>query len=236
MNGSINPPPSRFYPGQRCYMVTVCVDERKFRGFGPSEAIAKSSAAYEAYKKLFDSNEAPSNVTQDRPQSTPELFETASTSSQETPVPSQWLSPSLTKGDDCPQLCGLSNAQSVCVDLQCQVRSPRTAQKYYVPQTQQDPTDQWITSSEEILPQSSANSRKHFGRSNAGGVLGQLLGQARKKGVEVRFKTVRRGGFVTVRASAGLNSREVTSKKANVAKCIALQELMEEVTSSSPAL
>ena len=234
VNGSINPPPSRFYPGKRCYMVTASVNEMKFHGFGPSEAIAKSSASYEAYKKLFDSNEAPSNVAQDKPASTPELFEIAEASSQETPIPSQRLSPPPTKGDDCPQLCSLSNTQSVCVDSQYQVRSPSTAQKYYVPRTQQDATDQRITSSSEMLPRSSGNSRKRFGRSCAGGVLDRLLEQARKKGVKVQFETVHRGGFVTVRASTGLSSKEVTSKKTNVAKCIALQELMEEVDSSSP--
>lgn len=68
--------------------------------------------------------------------------------------------------------------------------------------------------------------------------LDRLLEQAKKKGMDVQFETIHRGSFVTARASAGLCSREATSKKTNIAKCRALQELMEEVSntlnSSSP--
>ena len=52
INGSITPPPSRMYPGTKCYMVTVYIGEDRFHGFGPTPFIARTAAEYEAYKVL----------------------------------------------------------------------------------------------------------------------------------------------------------------------------------------
>lgn len=52
VTGSMTPPPSSIYPGVRCYMVTVTVDERPFHGFGPTPYIARSAAEFEAYKSV----------------------------------------------------------------------------------------------------------------------------------------------------------------------------------------
>ena len=65
------------------------------------------------------------------------------------------------------------------------------------------------------------------------GLLDELLKRARKRGIEVRFEIVHRGHFTTVRALAGLLSKEATSKKMQVAKYIALQELITEIGNKS---
>lgn len=49
VDGGLTPPPSKLYPGTKCYMVTVAtVEGNKHCGFGPSPSIAKRSAIIEA--------------------------------------------------------------------------------------------------------------------------------------------------------------------------------------------
>lgn len=52
VDGGLSPPPSKIYPGTKCYMVTVTVDGRNDIGFGPSRSIAQLSAIREAYSYL----------------------------------------------------------------------------------------------------------------------------------------------------------------------------------------
>lgn len=224
VNGSINPPPSRFYPGKRCYMVTVCVNERAFHGFGPSPWIAKSSATYEAYKTLFDASKAPASVAQQRSQSPFELFEIPCASSinsysQETPILTQWPNFSQFSGeDDSLRLYSLSSdVQSLCGDLQHQA------------------IDQLIGNPVKTPCQTSTHPDNYvFHTWNERSSADKLLEVAKRKGLNVRFETARKGCFVTVRAAAGLHSREATSKNLKIAKCKASQELMEVIENVSP--
>lgn len=49
VDGSLSPPPSKVYPGRKCYMVTATVEGRgKFAGFGPTPGIARNSAIFQA--------------------------------------------------------------------------------------------------------------------------------------------------------------------------------------------
>ena len=52
VNGSATPPPSRRYPGLVCYMVTIIVNKVEYHGYGPTAALARQFAAFEAYKVL----------------------------------------------------------------------------------------------------------------------------------------------------------------------------------------
>ena len=52
VNGSATPPPSRCYPGLVCYMVTITVNKVEYHGYGPTAALARQFAAFEAYKVL----------------------------------------------------------------------------------------------------------------------------------------------------------------------------------------
>ncbi len=52
VNGSATPPPSRRYPGLVCYMVTITVNKVEYHGYGPTAALARQAAAFEAYKVL----------------------------------------------------------------------------------------------------------------------------------------------------------------------------------------
>lgn len=52
VNGSATPPPSKRYPGLVCYMVTITVDKIQYHGYGPTAALARQFAAFEAYKVL----------------------------------------------------------------------------------------------------------------------------------------------------------------------------------------
>ena len=52
VDGGLSPPPSKIYPGTKCYMVTVRVDGEEHLGFGPSPSIAQRAAILEAYKCL----------------------------------------------------------------------------------------------------------------------------------------------------------------------------------------
>ena len=53
VNGSINPPPAKSYPGLTCYMVQVRVGPREYRGFGPTAGSARSFAESQAYLDLY---------------------------------------------------------------------------------------------------------------------------------------------------------------------------------------
>lgn len=53
VDGGLSPPPSKIYPGRKCYMVTVRVDGEERSGFGPSPSIAQHAAILEAYKYLY---------------------------------------------------------------------------------------------------------------------------------------------------------------------------------------
>lgn len=44
VEGGLTPPPSKIYPGTKCYMVTVTVDGSYHHGFGPTPIIAKNAA------------------------------------------------------------------------------------------------------------------------------------------------------------------------------------------------
>ena len=57
VSGSINPPPSRKYPGLRCYMVLVRAGHREFRGFGPTPAAARKFAESQAFLGLLSEQE-----------------------------------------------------------------------------------------------------------------------------------------------------------------------------------
>lgn len=50
VDGGLTPPPSRLYPGTKCYMVTVAMDGREHFGFGPTPSIARTAAIREATK------------------------------------------------------------------------------------------------------------------------------------------------------------------------------------------
>lgn len=52
VNGSATPPPSRGYPGLVCYMVTITVNKVEYHGYGPTAALARQFATFEAYKNL----------------------------------------------------------------------------------------------------------------------------------------------------------------------------------------
>lgn len=52
VNGSLAPPPSRFYPGTMCYMIVLTVDNVQYFGFGPTPSIARHFASFEAYNAL----------------------------------------------------------------------------------------------------------------------------------------------------------------------------------------
>lgn len=52
VDGGLSPPPSKIYPGTKCYMVTVTVDGKRRIGFGPSPSIAQHSAILEACRYL----------------------------------------------------------------------------------------------------------------------------------------------------------------------------------------
>ena len=53
VNGSINPPPAKRYPGLTCYMVQVRVGPKEYRGFGPTAGSARSFAESQAYLDLY---------------------------------------------------------------------------------------------------------------------------------------------------------------------------------------
>lgn len=44
VDGGLTPPPSTFYPGRKCYMVTVTFGKVEHFGFGPSPSIARAAA------------------------------------------------------------------------------------------------------------------------------------------------------------------------------------------------
>ena len=49
VEGSLSPPPSKLYPGTKCFMVTVTIDNNaEFYGFGPTAVIARKAAIHEA--------------------------------------------------------------------------------------------------------------------------------------------------------------------------------------------
>lgn len=52
VDGGLSPPPSKIYPGTKCYMVIVAVDGKEYCGFGPSPSIAQRAAILEAYRCL----------------------------------------------------------------------------------------------------------------------------------------------------------------------------------------
>ncbi len=53
VEGGLSPPPSKVYPGRKCYMVIVKVKGRgDYGGFGPTPGIAKRSAIMEACKSF----------------------------------------------------------------------------------------------------------------------------------------------------------------------------------------
>lgn len=52
VDGGLSPPPSKIYPGTKCYIVTVAVDNKEHSGFGPTPSIAQRAAVLEAYKFL----------------------------------------------------------------------------------------------------------------------------------------------------------------------------------------
>lgn len=52
VDGGLTPPPSKGYPGTKCFMVTVTVDKNEYHGFGPSPSIAKTSALQKAFSSL----------------------------------------------------------------------------------------------------------------------------------------------------------------------------------------
>lgn len=54
VDGSLSPPPSRIFPGTKCFIVTVTVDNKEHCGFGPTPSIAQRAAVLEAYKFLQD--------------------------------------------------------------------------------------------------------------------------------------------------------------------------------------
>ncbi len=65
VNGGSCPPPSRIYPGQSCYMITLTIGAEQSHGngkavechgFGPSPAIARCAAESKAYKVLTSSS------------------------------------------------------------------------------------------------------------------------------------------------------------------------------------
>ena len=53
VNGSINPPPTKRYPGLKCYMVQVRVGPREYSGFGPTAVSARHFAESQAYLDLY---------------------------------------------------------------------------------------------------------------------------------------------------------------------------------------
>ena len=52
VNGSINPPPTKTYPGLTCYMAQVRVGPNNYSGFGPTTTSAKRFAEFQAYSDL----------------------------------------------------------------------------------------------------------------------------------------------------------------------------------------
>lgn len=52
VDGGLSPPPSKIYPGTKCYMVVVAVDRKEYCGFGPAPSIAQRAAILEAYKSM----------------------------------------------------------------------------------------------------------------------------------------------------------------------------------------
>lgn len=52
VDGGLSPPPSKIYPGTKCFMVIVAVDNQEYSGFGPSPSIAQRAAILEAYRSL----------------------------------------------------------------------------------------------------------------------------------------------------------------------------------------
>ena len=52
VEGGLTPPPSRSFPGTKCYMVTVIVDGCDHFGFGPTPSIARCAAIQDACKSL----------------------------------------------------------------------------------------------------------------------------------------------------------------------------------------
>ena len=52
VNGGLAPPPSRFYPGTKCYMIILTINRVEYYGFGPTPNIAKHFATFEAYNSL----------------------------------------------------------------------------------------------------------------------------------------------------------------------------------------
>lgn len=58
VDGGLSPPPSRVFPGVKCYMVTVTVDKKKeYHGFGPTPSIATYSGVLDAYKNFHSLSE-----------------------------------------------------------------------------------------------------------------------------------------------------------------------------------
>ena len=51
VDGGLTPPPSRLYPGTKCYMVCVAYGGREYLGFGPTPFIARKAAIREASQK-----------------------------------------------------------------------------------------------------------------------------------------------------------------------------------------
>ncbi len=52
VGGGLSPPPSQVYPGTKCFMVTVTIENNEHHGFGPTKDIARKAAIVEAYKSL----------------------------------------------------------------------------------------------------------------------------------------------------------------------------------------
>lgn len=44
VDGGVSPPPSKLYPGRKCYMVTVSYGGAEHLGFGPTPSIARAAA------------------------------------------------------------------------------------------------------------------------------------------------------------------------------------------------
>ena len=62
VDGGLTPPPSRIYPGRKCYMVTVDFGGVEHCGFGPSPSIARAVAIRQACRAHSSARE-PSNTS-----------------------------------------------------------------------------------------------------------------------------------------------------------------------------
>ncbi len=91
VNGGNCPPPSRIYPGQMCYMITIVVTggpaKEEYHGFGPAPGIARRAAESKAYKALT------SRSSEDVRAPDPRLDDRMSPSDSETEVEAAILPP-----------------------------------------------------------------------------------------------------------------------------------------------